>query len=502
MATAATLFLEAKALQPEDEQALSNEALAYFITEDWPKAQQLTEELRKKYQHSARIHMVWIHTAARERTVEELKADIPPVLLQDAEVCSALAARAMFDGRFDMAEQLAITAGDSKPDWSYPRGLKGQALVLRILSEHDVVDAELGGGVLDGLKEAERCFDNAVALATAERAIKSRAEALILRAHVRRILHHDPEADEDIFHAYGIAPEVPSVVLAIADVEERRGNLDKAVSLLRGIASGSSRPNIQIRLATSLRKRDSGNDRHEASELLLDVARSAANFPMQMRKHVYGMAVESLLAGRRYEDANTFCKELANVNSLQLLSLILQARVALDTGAEGSARELTDAALSSTHATSDREDVRYLANLFDRMGRFADALKLWQQVARVEELDADTKSLMNCAARLGRDDVVLETCRAQFGDHAISLRDSLMLLASFLVHLYREPVLPQTREAVAVALFESFAQRPGAISAIARLRQLIPQLFGLNAVGAIEATRTMEAWLSTKEVVL
>ena len=56
------------------------------------------------------------------------------------------------------------------------------------------------------------------------------------------------------------------------------------------------------------------------------------------------------------------------------------------------------------------EDVRLLGLLLSELGRHKDALPIWQRLASRNLLTTDTRRLIDCAARLGRDDVILEVC--------------------------------------------------------------------------------------------
>jgi hypothetical protein len=65
-------------------------------------------------------------------------------------------------------------------------------------------------------------------------------------------------------------------------------------------------------------------------------------------------------------------------------------------------RELTEASGADTK--------EFLARLFMRLGMFAEALPLFQQLFNLDTQAFDSGQLLDCAARLHRDDVVIETC--------------------------------------------------------------------------------------------
>jgi tetratricopeptide (TPR) repeat protein/predicted nucleic acid-binding protein len=76
------------------------------------------------------------------------------------------------------------------------------------------------------------------------------------------------------------------------------------------------------------------------------------------------------------------------------------------------ANRLAGEAASLLREDAAPAEIRWIAQNLSELGRHAEALPLWQRVATVLELTDDTKSLLDCAMRLGRDDLILETCAA------------------------------------------------------------------------------------------
>ena len=56
-------------------------------------------------------------------------------------------------------------------------------------------------------------------------------------------------------------------------------------------------------------------------------------------------------------------------------------------------------------------DIRRLARLLVALGRFNNALPLWQRISVPSVLSEDTKHLLECASRLNRHEVMLDTFR-------------------------------------------------------------------------------------------
>ncbi len=410
---AASLFLQAKAYQPDDEQARANEALAHQISGDSIKAHQLADQLRRQFPYSSRILALWIQTAPADKAFALLQNEVPPVLAANAEVCIALAVHALFEGLFDTADELAAKAEQAQPTWSYPKILRGRATVLRALAEHDITEFQGCRAEREQLALADQYFTEALELAEAERSAGAKAECLVERSTVRRILQDDGRADDDVYQAQAQTPDDPTVIRCVADVEARRGNTERAILLLREAIAKVLRPDLQLRLAELLRRRNSGTDTREASDLLLNLVRRTEKMPQDMRKHVASLALEALTAEQRWSEAESLCLDLAAVYGLvPLFVASVRARLALIRGDLEKANEEATRANQEVADDSPREDLRYLAVLLSDLGRFADALPVWRRVAPASQLSSDTKRLLDCAARLKRDDLILETCRS------------------------------------------------------------------------------------------
>ena len=80
-------------------------------------------------------------------------------------------------------------------------------------------------------------------------------------------------------------------------------------------------------------------------------------------------------------------------------------------GKRDEASKGADDALALIQDTTTAFDVRRLALLLSALGRFHDALPLWQRIAVPNVLSSDMKHLLDCAGQLNRHDIMLETFR-------------------------------------------------------------------------------------------
>jgi hypothetical protein len=87
---------------------------------------------------------------------------------------------------------------------------------------------------------------------------------------------------------------------------------------------------------------------------------------------------------------------------------------------------------------------------------------------------------------------------AQFSSDSVDLVVLLRLALFFIVELYREPISVEKRDRIFTAILDSLALKPGAPAALESLQGKLAGLFGLNAVGAEQATECLRRWLGSR----
>jgi hypothetical protein len=82
----------------------------------------------------------------------------------------------------------------------------------------------------------------------------------------------------------------------------------------------------------------------------------------------------------------------------------------------------------------------------------------------------------------------------RLADPAVTSQDTLLLVAGFMVRLHRECFLPELRNAVIVRTLDQLSKRTGAMRLIDAVERALPQLFGLDLLGADESREIIRAW--------
>lgn len=89
----------------------------------------------------------------------------------------------------------------------------------------------------------------------------------------------------------------------------------------------------------------------------------------------------------------------------------LWAWIHLEAGSETAAKNAVEKALSSSIENAHKQDLQLLAHVLIRLKDDANALGLLDEVVCPGVLDDDMRTLINCAQRLGRHDMLLRLCR-------------------------------------------------------------------------------------------
>ncbi|HYL57763.1 MAG TPA: hypothetical protein VEU51_02750 [Candidatus Acidoferrales bacterium] len=409
---AAMLFIAAKSLQPDDENACTNEALAHELLGERDRAFALADKLRMQFPSSGRAVALWLNNAPRTLDAKELEENVAPELGSDPEVAVVMARRALLDGHFERAERYARMASAALPNNSVPWLVLGQAILL--------AELEAGGaGATEAppqndesrVREAEGCFTQALTLAPAEGSAASEVQALIGRAQARIALRDTDGAGKDIEQAHGLEREDANGLCEYGIVLRSRGSLNEAIEVLRRAAAVGGRDDTEYHLAVTLRERDQPGDMQEAVDLLMHSIARPESIPAGDFPFAVACAVEALATMERYHEADALLNAIPDGRMPAVTLLTLRASLRLAQGKFGEAAKSTDEALAALAPDTSPDSRRKLAALLHDLGRYDAALPLWQTLAPPGSAGTDTRRLLDCATRLGREDILTEISR-------------------------------------------------------------------------------------------
>ncbi|MDB5107245.1 MAG: Transcription elongation factor, GreA/GreB family [Candidatus Binatus sp.] len=409
---AAMLLIAAKSLQPDDENAATNEALAHELLGERERAYVLADKLRMQFPSSGRAVALWLNNAPRTIDAKTLEETIAPELSSDPEVAVVMARRALVDAHFERAERYARLASAALPNNSIPWLVLGQAILLSEL--------EAGGsGAPEAatekdeirVREAETCFSQALTLAQNEGSASGEVQALIGRAQARIALRDAEGAGKDIEQAHGLEREDANGLCEYGIVLRARGSLSEAIEVLRRAAAVGGREDTEYHLAVTLRERDEPGDLQEAAEMLIRAVSRPERVPAGDFPFAVATALEALATLERYHEADALLNYIPEDRLAKVTTLTLRANLRLAQGKFDQASKMADEALTALTPDTGNDLRRKLAALLHDLGRYRDALPIWQALAPIGSNGTDTRRLLDCASRLGREDIVTDISR-------------------------------------------------------------------------------------------
>jgi tetratricopeptide (TPR) repeat protein len=431
---AAKLFLEAAHLQPNDEQAKINEALAYFIVGDSATCHARVTLLRAEYPGSTRLAFLWVASSPSDFSLSSLESQINAVLRTDAEVAVALARRALMEFDFEKAAQYGAAASKVSPKWSQPH------LVLAQTSLGRAIHVQFGFrpkpvSQETSLLEAEKACSRALNLANEEKDEVTQTAALVLRVDIRLLLKKLDDAVQDVESATRINAEDPGVMLALAQVRFASERTDDAITILQKAFEIHQRPDVAFVYGGALKKRGGNGDLETALRVFLQI--SLADLQAELRPITVTHTIQCFDKKEDWVGAEAY---LAKVSAAldPAVAAMMKGYLAHYKGRAEEAERFASEARSLLTENVNADTKEYLAKLFMVIGRPADALPLLQELFDAEAPHFDAKNLLACAAKLSRDDLVMQTCerlRGRGNDDWTLLEFELQYLEKYKIDL-------------------------------------------------------------------
>lgn len=423
---AAALLLEARDQTPDDEWVISNAIVAMRILDDAVGANALARDARTRFSSSAPIWAAAIDAASTSEELAALIAALPTHLREAAPVCVAIAVRGDPVGApgapLENLERAVAASPDDVRGWFH--------LGLHLLSaETRTQDPDRWEGRTPNPASVQRAIDALTTVVTLCRAQGRKSLEVEARLHrtVGFALQHDLDhVRADIDAATALEPADPQVQMARARLLAEEGSFESAIPVLRQLVQRGGAPDAEPLLASALWNRNAAGDRHEATVLLRHHLESHPD----PAGAVHVSVVDGLLDAGHLAEAKAFVA----VSSARLDPFareLLAARIANAENDNDAANAAASAAMASLVSSASRRHFTWASRLLMQLSRFLEALPLLERLAdNPNDLDASC-AYAHCAQRLGRHDLVLETCaRARaagtFDDSLLSLEIPLL----------------------------------------------------------------------------
>lgn len=408
-AAASSEYLRAAHISPSDENARINEALAYEFREQSSRAHELADRLVVDFPESNRAFAIWLRTHAQERSAAALEELVTARIFHaDAEVCLAVAARAVLQRDFPRADRLARKAISLDEHWPPARLLLGHALAQSVIPDGEPRPRHLSAEQRDRLHQSIDSFGKAADLARGERRPALQVEALTCLARAHDLLDEVDLAERALREADKVKPEYAPLLFCIGYFFNSRKKFDDAVQYLERAYQGEPLPQTGYALALALNGRKRDGDQSRATELF---ARAALATDPTLSSPALQFAIRGYLTNQKIVEANNLLNRVSPDGDFAVLHHALRGQVLLAANDESGADAQANEALRGWTETCPINGTTVLATLLAQRKRHADALPLWQALFDPERPGYETEALLYCAHTLHRDDILLERCR-------------------------------------------------------------------------------------------
>jgi tetratricopeptide (TPR) repeat protein len=221
------------------------------------------------------------------------------------------------------------------------------------------------------------------------------------------ILNRSDEANQDAEAANRLDPNDARVLLALGQARLARKQTDEGIALLARAYSVQSAFDVVFLYGKALSDRGKEGDIEAALKAFLGL--SIETLPLPVRAPIVTQVIQCFAKRKEWTDATSYLDRIAGLLDPAAVA-IFRGYLAHYQGLEQDAGRYASEALSSlaSHGNPDTSEV--LARLLMLLGRPTEALPLWQSLFDLDQPGFDAGNLLDCAARLHKDDVVLKTC--------------------------------------------------------------------------------------------
>lgn len=394
---AAELFLKAYAVAPELDQAKQNQVLAFSLLGDTKQAYARATEYISAGLKTPVMVLRLLDSITSQDQLTQHASLFEALLHTDENINTVLSHKYMWFDDYAHAYEAATRALTITTD--SPHAHLAAALAMHNEAVYGDRDQRL-----HRLQVALTHYDSALSAARQQRFKGLPPEILVNRAAAKMLLGDTHGAARDYRAAVDSATR-PSVYAGRAMgffLQEQ--DFGSARELLDSMDRGS-REARYLALVSNYETADLPEKRTSIDDMAL-LAEQQWDRARECRFHCVQWALEL----GEPELAESFVSTaFQEEHPFQAHTMLAWIRISSQD--EARAKEEALRALDESIQSAHPQELRVLAYLLVRLGEDEHALGLLEQVSRPGVLDDEMKSLITCAQRLGRDDLLLRLCR-------------------------------------------------------------------------------------------
>ncbi len=399
-------FLHSYSFKKNDATAQINEVFGHVLKGSHEIAYEEATALRELYPTSARLASCWVNSAPATITIGDIEKQLCDALQADGDVALAMAKRALMELENEKALHHAEAAAKALPQSPYPALMIARANMGLIM--HRFLRMEQPSPDRSEVEaRIEEWITTAISLAEKETNPYAQSEAISLRASLRINQKRPFEAEADAEEALRLDPDNHEPLMPLSLLMEMTKRVEEGVALLQRVYRKNPRPEVSFMLAKSLLQRKAKDDVQTALSLLSSIDLSLLR--PELRTTVVTVTVDVLIRETTPQQAKDYLNSVTTAIP-SVLTVVTLGRIAQSEGNADLALQYARKAKSEIQPDTRPEITGLIASLLKSLKQYEEALPLLQQLFRLNFEGFEWGHLLDCAARLHRDDVVMETC--------------------------------------------------------------------------------------------
>lgn len=417
---AAKYFIEAYQYNKDEEKAISNLSLAYFVLKDFVKSRDFALKVLKNNptNYVAFSMLIQSQIEMGEKNLEEVVKTIPNEVRNSSEVYSMLSFQAYKQNDIESAKkygEIALNL-DKKNNPEIKTNL-AITLLEKLFKQQNIV---FGSQIS---LETKKQFVNIInLLSEAWEKIKGKDLAkyksfwLVNRAKAYRLLNNLSEAEKDIDLALYYEPDNPEYIFEKAIISFENNNLDyfpnnrKKIEKIIDVI-----PQSVLLLAEAI----SLNNIEESINILLKYL-DGKNLNNKLTKEALRLLINLLLKNEDYKEAKNYVNKLISTNNLDGIDKTIISKFYRLSGNDTKAIEYIEDAinLQKNKTATFREKLEISNELFYRKN-YSEAVKIFKNIVDVSLNNELTHKIIYCYYKNGDLKSTLEICEALTNKHGV-----------------------------------------------------------------------------------
>ena len=405
---ASELLLRAFQYNPENENALSNRALAYLLRGETDKAANDARKTLEKNPENINAYVVLVEISTGKETLEEAIAKVPKYLRETPEIACAISdiakQRKNFEDAKKWRETMVAYGQEDAPNF--------KADLATILIDEVLYDSvavftkQLNETQKEQLKRAIELLTEAWDCVSNTELRTVRTDWIFARSIAHLHLGNTKETIGDLNIALAIEPSDPILIKNHALLTFDPEKPESTIESLEKIQSSPEVPEAPILLANSLRVCERFE---EATKTLNDFV--VTNPPLKLKTDAERLLVNIYIAEKRFEEAQNISTSMRESSPISISNLVDAARISSAIDKHDEARSLLKEAHKYAQDSEPSLDIVELADELYKHEQFKDAATLYAKLADTSQDSELTQWLVKSYYEAGEIGKALEICR-------------------------------------------------------------------------------------------